>query len=140
MPDEIDPSSGLPSASAATGLWTAITWDGCLPLLAAGSRVLLPLVIAVRDIADMVAMIVIPIVAALARGATVAVGNWKCSVVVPASRQVLFSAAIAVMLLFDGLCGLLLCGRGVPVELWLLATAMYVVYLGLVTIALHPPE
>jgi hypothetical protein len=123
-----------------TGLWMAITWDGCLPLLAAGSRLLLPLLIAGRDIADMTAIIVIPMVTALIRAHR---GSRQLEALCGRPsivRKFLFACALLVLLFFEGVAGALLCARDAPPAAWLALAAIYVVYLGLVTIALHPPD
>jgi hypothetical protein len=45
-----------------------------------------------------------------------------------------------VLLLFEGLSGVLHCARGVPPRAWLTAAAIYLVYLCLVVTALRPRQ
>jgi mRNA-degrading endonuclease RelE of RelBE toxin-antitoxin system len=48
-------------------LFSVIGWDGCLPVLVAASPTLLSSILPQRDLAELTAMIVVPIIAALLR-------------------------------------------------------------------------
>jgi hypothetical protein len=117
-----------------------VKWDGCLPLLAAVSRLALPWVIPNRDMADMTAVIVIPILVALLRAHRGSL-QLKAQFARPSlGRRTLFGGAIITLMLFDGLCGALLSDAHAPLEAWLAVAILYVIYLGMMTIALHPHE
>jgi hypothetical protein len=119
-------------------LLSIIGWDGCLPVVVAIAPVILPIVIPKRDIAELTAVIMVPIIAALARaqhGYRQLEARWGHATL---GRQFLLGCAVGMLLLFEGFSGALLCARGVPPSAWLTAGTFYLVYLGLIVLALRP--
>lgn len=120
-------------------LCSVLGWDGGLPVLVAFSPALLRAILPGPDLGELIAVILVPILAALLRahhgsrqierrfGGRVALG-----------RQLLFGGAIVTLLLFEGLVGVLHHARDAPRSAWLAAGLMYFAYLGLVVPALRP--
>ena len=121
-------------------LLSVIGWDGCLPLLVATAPAFFPFVIRGRDLAELTAVIMAPIVAALVRAHHGRRQLEKYRGRATLGRQFLFGLAIAVLLLFEGLSGVLHCADGVPPSAWFTAGAIYLVYLSLMVPALRPEE
>lgn len=109
-----------------------------MPLIAASSRALLPWVVPGRDLPDLLAILFVPVVTALARAHR---GNQQLAGLSSRPgivRKLLLGFAIVILLLFDALVGILLCARDAPLATWLIAASVYVIYLLLVIPALRP--
>lgn len=119
-------------------LYSIIGWDGCLPLLVMAAPTLLLLILPSRDLAELTAVIVVPIIAALLRAHHGYRQLENCGGRATSGRQFLFGCAIVLLLFFEGLSGVLHCARGVPASAWLTAGTLYLAYLGLVVLTLRP--
>lgn len=120
-------------------LLTIIGWDGCLPLLVAIAPAFFPFVIPGRDLAELTAVIMVPIVAALVRAHFGYRQLEKYRGRATLGRQLLFGLAIAVLLLFEGLSAVLHCANVIPPSVWFTAGAIYLVYLSLMVPVLRTP-
>src|SRR5262249_39976732 len=100
--------------------------------------VFLPLVLPRRDLAELTAVIIVPIIAALVRAHHGCRQVEKCGGRATLGRQFLLGCAVGMLLLFEGFSGALLCARGVPPSTWLSAGVFYLAYLCLVVLALRP--
>ena len=129
-------SEGQETSAWWTRLSAAIGWDGCLPLIAACSRVVLPSLVG-RDLADPVALIIVTPAVALARSHYGSRQLRELCVSPTFSRQAIFAGAIIMLMLFEGLSVMLLSGHP-PLVYWFIAATMYFIYLGLITTALRP--
>jgi len=121
-------------------LYSVIVWDGGLPLLVAASPALLPAILPRRDLAELTAVILVPIIAALIRAHHGRRQLEDRGIQATLGRQFLFGCAVAALLLFEGFSGILHCARGVPPSAWLTAGTIYLVYLCLVVPALRPRQ
>jgi hypothetical protein len=124
-------------------LCAIIGWDGCLPWLGAFSPALLEYVLPDRDLAELTAVLVIPIIAALIRThqgyRQIAKRVGRASLGrASLGRQFLFGCAIILLLIFESFSGVMHCARGIPPSGWLIAGAIYLGYLGLIVTALRP--
>jgi hypothetical protein len=119
-----------------TRFLSAVQWDGCLPLVGACSRGVLPFLVG-RDLADPVALIIVTPAIALARSHYGSQQLQKACSSPGLTRQMLFASAIIALMLFEGLSVALFAARP-PLAWWIGAAAMYFVYLVLVMIALRP--
>ncbi|HTU24355.1 MAG TPA: hypothetical protein VMF30_03085 [Pirellulales bacterium] len=118
-------------------LWTALAWDGCMPLLAASSRLVLAFVLDDRRLATLLAVVFIPPATALLRAHRAKRQLERTVGWASAWRQILLAIAISILILFEALVAILLNGMG-NVGAWLVAAALYLVYLFLVVLALWP--
>lgn len=119
-------------------LRSVIGWDGCLPLVVAAAPILLPAILPRRDLAELTAVILLPIIAALLRAHQGRRQLERCGNRATLGRQFLFGGAVAMLLLFEGFAGVLHCAQGVPPSAWLVAGAIYLAYLCLIVPALRP--
>ncbi len=119
-------------------LYSVIGWDGGLPVVVAASPALLPAVLPQRDLAELTAVILVPIIAALLRAHLGRRQFEDRGIQATFARQLLFGFAIGALLLFEGYAGILHCARGFPPSAWLTAGTIYLVYLCLVALALRP--
>ena len=119
-------------------LSTTLCWDGCLPLVAASSRAVLPWLVGDKQLGVLIAATVVPLATALVRAHR---GKRQLERFVGRAaiwRQVILAAAIAVLILFETLMALLIGNVGVGAELWCVAALVYLVYLFLVAVAVWP--
>jgi hypothetical protein len=121
-------------------LLSIIGWDGCLPLLVAISPTILPLFIAGRDLAELTAVILVPILAALVRAHQGRRQLDRRGARSTLGRQCVFGSAIVVLLLFEALVGVLSYAPDAPNSAWFAAGTLYLVYLGLIVRSLRPPR
>jgi hypothetical protein len=119
-------------------LRSIIGWDGCMPILVACASALLDFVLPDRDLAELTAVIVIPIVAALIRTQHGYRQIARCVGRASLGRQFLFGCAIVLLLFFEGVLGFVNSSRRAPPSGWLIAGALYLGYLALVVPALRP--
>ena len=138
QPVESDEAGVLPPIA---WIWRAVGWDGVLPLVVVSAPILVRLLIPDEPGAVVSAAVLIPISAATIRAHV----GWRqiarvCGGTAPLVRQVLLALAIVLLLLFEGLVGILTLGKGPPEFLWYFVAAFYAGYLVLVTLALRPEE
>jgi hypothetical protein len=119
-------------------LLSVVGWDGCLPVLVAFSPLILPLALPNRDLAEVTAVLLMPMLAALVRTQHGYRQLEKRFGRVSLGRQFLLACAIIVLLVFEISAGVVHSARGAPASGWILATAIYFVYLGLITLVLRP--
>jgi hypothetical protein len=118
---------------------SVIGWDGCLPVLVAFSPSILPLVLPNRDLAEVTAVLLIPMITALIRTQHGYRQIRKRFGRVSLGRQFLFGCAIVVLLVFEiGAAGAASSARNTPPSGWLLAAVFYLTYLVLIVRALRP--
>src|SRR4051812_28952262 len=104
------PDAMMPEKNARKQAWlrNALGWDGVLPLLVALSLEILPLALPGRDMPELAAVLGVPMVAALIRAHQ---GGRQLEAICPGEpawgRQLLFGLAIVLLLVFEGLVGLL---------------------------------
>ena len=117
---------------------SALAWDGALPLLVAAAAGFLSVAFPQNDMVEIAAVVLLPMVAALVR-ASIGVRQLAaiCGEAPSIARQLLFSAAIATLLMFEMYSGVLL-RVAVPWTFWWPAAALYLVYLALVLCAVRP--
>lgn len=121
-------------------LLSVLGWDGCLPLIVAISPAVLLFVIPERDLGELTVVIMVPIIAALVRAHHGRRQLEKHIGRATLGRQLFFGLAIAVLLLFEGLVGVLHCARDAPPSAWFTAGAIYLTYLCLIVPALRPRQ
>ena len=117
----------------------ALGWDGALPLVVALTPEVLLLCLPDPLVAKFFSVGVVPLFAALFRAHQ---GEKQIHKICPGEmalgRQCLFALAIIVVLLFEGTLAVLQCERVPHLKPWLAVLGMYLVYLGLVAVALRP--
>jgi hypothetical protein len=123
-----------------SGRWlrTTFGWDGCLPLVAASSRAVLPWLVGDERLATVIAVIFVPVITALVRAHR---GKRQLETLVGRAgvwRQLLLAGAILVLVLFEGLMAILIGDGKAFAELWPAAAALYLFYLCLVAAAVWP--
>jgi hypothetical protein len=133
--------SSSPNRRASKWLVEFITWDGLLPLAVAACpwavRILLPQ----NDIAEVSAVIFIPMAAALLRTLTGAQQIRRaCGGALPAVRQVALATAIVLLLFFESGVGLLTVGKDEPVSAWKYVFCFYACYLVAAAFAFFPRQ
>jgi hypothetical protein len=120
-------------------LLSVIGWDGCLPVLVAFSPLFLPLVLPNRDLAEVTAVFLMPMAAALIRTQHGYRQIEKRVGRVSLGRQFLLGCAIVVLLVFEiGAAAAASSARKTPPSGWLLAAVSYLTYLVLIVRALRP--
>lgn len=109
--------------------WPAfVAWDGLLPLVMATALDVVRLFLG-RDVAEIMAILFVPMIGALLRCAVGVRQMRDHGVYIGWVRPCFLSAAIVVLMLFDGAANLLRC-NGVPIgALAPMAAALYVIYL-----------
>jgi len=135
---ESDEVGVLPSIA---WIWRAVGWDGVLPLVVISVPILVRLLNPNERGAVIPVAVIVPITAAAIRAHV----GWRqiarvCGGTAPLIRQLLLALAIVLLLLFEGLVGILTVGKGPPEFLWYVVAALYAGYLVLVTLALRPDE
>jgi hypothetical protein len=118
-------------------LWTAVAWDGCLPLLAASSRAVVPFFVRDKFFASLVAVVGIPLLTALVRAGRGKEQLKRFAGSTALWRQVVLAAAILVLILFEMLMAILL-GADLEFISLFLAAVIYFIYLALVALAMWP--
>jgi hypothetical protein len=131
------PADEMSEGAGESWLLRVLVWDGSLPLLVVAAVLLARLWVA-AGISPLV-VIVAAIVAALIRAHL----GWDqiaraCGGRTPIGRQVLLSLAIVVLLVFDGVVGMLAFVPNPPWQLWLLPLGAWLFYLLLIVPALRP--
>ena len=120
-------------------LVSVIGWDGCLPLFVALTPVMLPRIIPDRHMANITAIIFVPMIAALVR-AGMGIHQFERRGICPTTcRQLGFGCGIIVLMVFEASLGGLVCGGNAPLEAWLIPISIYVIYLCLMIPSLRPP-
>lgn len=122
------------------GQWLRATlgWDGCLPLIAASSRLVLPFLIDDKPLVLMIAVFMVPLTTALLRAHR---GKRQLEHLVGRAsvwRQVLLAAAILVLIIFEAAMGIIVGEAQAGLDHWLAAGTFYLVYLLLVAAAVWP--
>ncbi|QEH35325.1 hypothetical protein OJF2_38760 [Aquisphaera giovannonii] len=118
-------------------LLSTIGWDGGMPFFVASATGLVPVLAGGHAGAQVVAAILIPIVAALVRTQHAHRQLERRGIRATVLRQILLAFAIAALMLFEGVLAALLFAPGIPPSGWLVAGAMYLVYLALILAALR---
>lgn len=119
-----------------------LAWDGLLPIVVAGTGLTLRLVCQDQILVGCVAVILIPLLAALLRS-HLALGQvmHACRGRAPLSRQLAIAAAIVVLLSFEAFVNCMTLAKDEPLEAWAVAAGFYAAYLCLIVWALRPlPE
>ena len=107
-----------------------VGWDGLLPMAVAAAPVMSRQVFQKGHIAEVVAAILVPVVAALIRaGVAHRQISEVCGGRVPLARQAAMSIAITLLLLFEASSGVLTCADDAPVSAWLVPASLYLAYL-----------
>ena len=121
-------------------LLTVIGWDGCLPSFVALAPVILPEIIPDRHLANITAIIFVPMIAALVR-AWRGICQFEHRGIRPTTcRQLGCGCAIIILMVFEASLGGLVCGGNAPIEAWLMAMTIYLIYLCLMVPSLRPPR
>ena len=120
-------------------LVSVIAWDGAVPLIVAVSPVSLPPVLPGHELGELTAVLLVPALAALLRAHVGFRQIEKRGLRATLGRQFLFGSAIAALMLFEGVFGLLHCAGDAPAAAWLSAGGIYFVYLSFIVPALCPP-
>jgi hypothetical protein len=118
---------------------TILAWDGILPLIVVSVPLLVRWTCPPGHIAEVGAVVLLPMFAALIRSQFA----WEqfgmsCATGVTWDRQVLFAAAIILLLFFEITCGAAAMAREALQEIAVLAAIPYLLYLAPITIALRP--
>ncbi len=116
-----------------------ILWDGGLPLLVAIISGLLPVIIQQRDLGELLAVLVVPIVAALIRAHHGRRQLKRLGIRATYLRQFIFACSIVALILFEAAAAMCHVARGIPDGAWTIAAGLYLVYyLAFVVPALWP--
>jgi hypothetical protein len=115
-----------------------ILWDGGLPLLVALVSGLLPVILKQRDLGELLAVLVVPIVAALIRAHHGRRQLKRLGIRATYIRQFLFACSIVALILFEAASAICHVGRGIPDRAWMFAASLYFIYLAFVVPALWP--
>jgi len=107
-------------------------------MFVAASPTLLRAILPHRDLAELAAAILVPIIAALLRAEQGARQFESRGIPATLGRQFLLGCAIAALLLFESVSGVLHCARDEPPSAWLVVGAIYLAYLFLIVPALRP--
>lgn len=123
---------------SASWIWRAAGWDGILPVAVASVPVLVRAVFRDPGIVAFAAVFV-PVFAAMLRAnigrrQIVRVGGEPP----PISRQLGFSAAIVLLLLFELSVGALTCAENEPTAAWCIPATIFLLYLITIALALRP--
>ena len=118
--------------------WSIVGWDGVLPLVVALGPILVKVVLPKGHIAEVVATVLIPILAALLRADL----GWHqiariCNGHAPWMRQMAMAGAIVQLLLFEAAVGVLTIAGDAPAAAWLFPIAFYAFYLVMIRLALR---
>jgi hypothetical protein len=116
----------------------ALAWDGALPLFVVAVPAFVKAVFPGKDVAEVVAMLFVPIAAALVRASA----GWHqivrvCHGRTPWWRQLALAAAIVLLLLFEVAAGMLTTAKDEPASVWLFPAVLYVAYIALISLALQ---
>ena len=116
-----------------------LAWDGMLPMIVGvvpyGVAVLFPR----NDVAEVAAVILIPIVAAFVRtGLGAQQIRECCDGKLPARRQVMLGIAIAFLMLFEGVVSLLTFADDEPASAWAYPIVFFLCYLAAAATAFAP--
>ena len=116
-----------------------ITWDGVLPLAVAACPWAIKILFPQNDIAEMSAMILIPMAAALLRTATGALQiRRNCEGALPAVRQLALAAAIVLLLVFEIGVSMLTFSDDEPAFVWTIVFCFFGCYLVAAGLAFIP--
>ncbi|HEY2839613.1 MAG TPA: hypothetical protein VGJ26_10710 [Pirellulales bacterium] len=117
--------------------WEMVRWDGCLPLVAIGSRFALTLWIGKEDATLVAALIVTPVVA-IVRTRYANRQIQRLGLKHAYDRKICMAAAIVTLAAFEFYAIIFQSDPTVPLVGWLIPVGIYMVYLALVSIALRP--
>lgn len=114
-------------------------WDGVLPIFVACSTVIVKLVFPARHIAEVVAVTIVPIFAALIRAAIARTQLLAaCSGRPGLGRFFALAGAIFLLMLFEFYSGVLQFAHDEPLSAWWIPITIYGLYLGAIVMALRP--
>lgn len=127
-----------PEQTRGNSLLAIIAWDGVLPLLVALAPVSARHLFPDSYLAALTAALLIPFSAAMTRAH---IGMRQiarvCAGHAPWWRQVALALAIILLLLFEIAVGVMTLAKDIPPTGWWFAIAFYVMYLVVITFALH---
>jgi hypothetical protein len=117
---------------------SALRWDGVFPWFVAVVSLIVSAAFPRNDLAEIAVIILLPIFAALvraakARGQLIAISDCRPTL----ARQAGFGIAIAALLVFEFLFGILLRAQP-PWQAWWPVLILYAVYLTLILVSLRP--
>lgn len=115
-----------------------LTWDGALPVIAAITPIFLPQLLPSRDLAELIAVIGVPMLTALIRAHHGRRQLENISGETGLGCQFLFGMAILTLLPFEGLIAVLHFDLKMPSSAWLVAAGLYLSYLALIALATRP--
>ncbi len=119
--------------------WSAIGWDGFLPVAIASYPAIVCLAFPGNPAANFLMVVWVPIIAALFRAHH---GYYQIEKRVGGraslGRQFFLGCAIILLLVFESLSAALHGAAGAPPSVWLVAGVVYLCYLALTMIALRP--
>jgi hypothetical protein len=116
-----------------------LTWDGLLPLAVAAVPAVMIALFPRNDVAEMLAVVLIPMAAALVRSVMGARQIRRlCHGELPIGRQFAIAAAIVFLLLFEGAVTIFVFADDEPASAWLYPAALYAAYLASAAMAFIP--
>jgi hypothetical protein len=116
-----------------------LTWDGLLPLAVAAVPAAMIALFPRNDLAEMLAVVLIPMAAALVRSVTGARQiRALCQGELPIGRQFALAAAIVFLLLFEGAVTMFVFADDEPASAWVYPAALYAAYLTCAAMAFIP--
>ncbi len=129
----------LSTKSCVKRIFRAIGWDGVLPVLVASGPVFVKAMFPKGHIAEVIAAVLVPILAALIRASV----GWRqiarvCHDRAPWLRQMALAAAIVLLLLFEVAVSVLTFAGDAPASAWWLPAVLYAAYIFMITRALRP--
>ena len=116
-----------------------VAWDGLLPITVAAVPATIRVVCPRNDGAQIVAVVLVPITAALVRAMIGARQLRKlCEGALPILRQIALAIAIILLLLFEVLISAMTFAQGVVLSDWLTTLCVYVCYVAVMALAFAP--
>ncbi|HEY4260924.1 MAG TPA: hypothetical protein VGM98_12220 [Schlesneria sp.] len=118
--------------------WSAIIcWDGLLPVIVAVIPACACYLLGRNHLASLLAAVMVPVFASLIRASAGPTHLQHAgSPAVP--RQLAFAAAVALLFAIELMCNVAQLSEPLPIDIWLIISVAYFIYLSLIVLAMRP--
>ncbi|HUE16696.1 MAG TPA: hypothetical protein VMR25_21150 [Planctomycetaceae bacterium] len=139
MADSISQHSDVVSERASSRPYSALAWDGLLPLGTPMSTLIARALFPPGHIVEVIAAICMPMIVALVRAAIAQKQLERaCNGMPTWFRTIALALAITLLLLFEIAAGIMTFGAGAPPEVSAIAVILYCAYLAGISFSLRP--